>query len=101
MNEQTDNSDEESENYGKAEDDDFENILKESIRQSQYNNTNNNQFIIQKENPFKIEDNSKKNNREKLNLKEKDKVEIKALFNDGNKIIPKSINNLNLNINKN
>ena len=98
MNEENDNLDEESGNYGKEEDDDFENILKESIRQSQYNGTNNNQFIIQKENPFKAEDNSNKNNRDKLNIKEKDKLEKKARFNDNNKIIPESINNINLNI---
>ena len=89
MNENKDNSDEESGNYGKSEDDDFENILKESIRQSQYNNENNNQFIVRKENPFN------------LNLKEKDKEDNKDNFNDKRKIIPGTINNINLNINKN
>jgi len=81
LNKNNDNSDEESENYGKSEDDDFENILKESIRQSQYNNTNNNEYIIKEENPFKA---GIKNNKK----------------NEKNKIIPETINNINLNIDK-
>ena len=89
LNENNDNSDEESGNYGKAEDDDFENILKESIRKSQYNNENNNQFIVRKENPFN------------LNIKEKDKEANINRFNDKNKFIPETINNIKLNINKN
>ena len=74
LNENNDNSNEDSGNYGKEEDDDFENILKESIRQSQYNNSNNNQLINQKVNPFKVQ--------------------------DKNIIIPETINSINLNIQK-